>query len=221
MQLEVLSFVEPANDDPRARGSERSHHEHRAVRQHRLGRIDRGRSSECRGIGARRDQTPNRVDQGTRPRCDRRPQSLSLRSAAIWSRARGKRKRNSIGDEAAAFCVRGRPGSRSRRRQSIIRSSRSMAGISSTRFCSRNSTMSACARFPASSGSMSRSILDFATAEEISSLTGKELERAYLDDAERFASALFARCARRARSPICSARATSSRRRFFPTITRT
>ena len=155
MQIEVLSFA--GGDLEAAAG--RSHHEHRGFRQHRLGGTDRGRSARDRGIGARRDQAPDESDQGTRPGRDRGSQPVSSSICRFSSPARARRRRNSIGDEAAASCARGRRGSRSRRRRSIIRSSRSRAGISSTPFCSRNFTTSGCVRFPVSSGAMSRSTL--------------------------------------------------------------
>ena len=52
--------------------------------------------------------------------------------------------------------------------------------------------------------------------------TGKELQRAYLEDREiASGNAPSARSVKRAPSPISSARATSSRRKFSPTTTRT
>ena len=120
------------------------------------------------------------------PGRDRRPQPLSSSTCRFSSPGRARRRRNSIGDEAAVSSVRARRGSRSRRRRSTTRSSRSRAGILSTPFCSRNFTTSGCVRFPASSEAMSRSTLAYANALDVSQLSGKELQRAWQDDPKRY-----------------------------------
>ena len=61
-----------------------------------------------------------------------------------------------------------------------------MAGISSTHFCWRNFTMSGCALSRVSNEAMSPRHFDLCDSEEISGLTGKELQRAYLGDSETF-----------------------------------
>ena len=62
----------------------------------------------------------------------------------------------------------------------------SMAGISSTLFCSRNSTTSGCAACPGFERLDVAQHFGFCDSAEISSLTGKELQRAYLEDNELF-----------------------------------
>ena len=71
-----------------------------------------------------------------------------------------------------------------------------MAAISSTHFCWRNFTTSACVLSPASNATDVARHFDLCDSEEISGLTGKELQRAYL---ERFGNVPATRALRRSR----------------------
>ena len=131
------------------------------------------RSKKRRGIGARRAEAADRHHQGARSGRDRRPQSVPVRSAVSGRAGEEEQRRNSTGAAAVDFCARGHRDSKSRKKQSITRSSQSMAAISSILFCSRNFTMSACVRLPVSNGSMSRGILIFAIAKRFPRLRAR------------------------------------------------
>ena len=122
----------------------------------------------------------------------------------ISSRGAKRRRRNSTGDVAADFCVRGRRDSRSRRRRSITQSSQSMDATSSTHFCSRNFTMSACAHFLVSSGPMWRGISDFATVTRFPRLPARNCSARTWTMRKNFGSRALCACARNAgRCLIC------------------
>ena len=190
MQLEVLSF---AGGDLEA-GTDDHITSIARFRQQRLGRIDRGRSENDRGIRARRDQAPNEPDQRTRSGRDRRARPVSVRSA-VSGRARAQSENETrLGTKRrfSAFAAVAPPdrGEDDRLPEVHGRGPPFRRHV----FCSRSFTTSGCARFPASSAAMSRSILVFATATEISALAGKELQRAYIENARNVsASARSAR----------------------------
>jgi DNA polymerase elongation subunit (family B) len=154
MQIEVLSFaggdLEAAADD---------HITSIAVSDNtgweELIEVDPRAIDESEHTAIKRLTQP---DQGTGPGRDRGHNLFKFDLPFLVARARKAKTKLDWG-EAAVSSVRARHGSRSRRRRSIIRSSRSRAGILSTPFCSRNFTTSGCVRFPASNEAMLRNTL--------------------------------------------------------------
>ena len=126
------------------------------------------------------------IYQGARSGCHRRPRFVSFPSSVSRGTGEESERRNSTGAAATDFYARDHRDSRLRKKRSTIQSSQSMDGTSSILFCSRNFTMSACGRLAGFERTDVARHFDLCGSEEISALTGRELQRAYLDNSERF-----------------------------------
>ena len=145
----------------------------------------------------------------------------SVSICRIWSHGRREQRPNSIGAVVMDSYARGRHDSKSRKKQSIIRSSQSVAAISLILFCSLNFMTSACVLSQDSNAQMSPGISNSAIANQFQRLPGRNYNAPILAIRKCSSDERCAVFVKRVLYRIFSARATSFRRKSFLTITKT